>query len=236
MGFFGTSQRNIFGGGGGTAGMAHQAVEMQQGLQDRRTQQQALEAQRIAQFRQQSLTNPLSSADTAPAFQQAMGQQYGALGKLAELFYGQGGIGAAGSQYTRLAEGLDPTGGQRATDIRSAYARERSGVMQGLARSGMGGTTVAPTMGLGVTRERESSLNRLAEEMTGQRLGVMQARESLFGGLAGMLGKTPASMEEAFGLAGLGGALSGEGQRDIQYTAPTAPEEDWRTKAGQRGF
>ena len=66
---------------------------------------------------------------------------------------------------------------QEAADIRSEYGQQRSNIMQQLARQGMGGTTVAPTMGLGVQREQSAALNRLADAFARTKLGV-QAQEA----------------------------------------------------------
>ena len=89
-------------------------------------------------------------------------------------------LGIAGQDYQRTA-GIDQsmlnlagtTTGQREADIRSEYAGQSSNIMQSLARLGMGNTTVAPTMQMGVKREEQSALNRLADEMLGTRLGIM---------------------------------------------------------------
>lgn len=63
--------------------------------------------------------------------------------------------------------------GQRAADIRSEGAGREADIMQQLARQGMAGTTVAPTMQEGVRRGTQESLNRLADQMLGRRLGVL---------------------------------------------------------------
>jgi len=73
----------------------------------------------------------------------------------------------------RMLGTVGQTTGQRAADIRAEGMREQSNIMQQLTRQGMAGTTVAPTMRAGVRRGTQESLNRLADEMLQQRLGVM---------------------------------------------------------------
>ncbi len=63
---------------------------------------------------------------------------------------------------------------QRATDIRQEGQERESNVMQQLARQGMSGTTVAPTLREGVRAGTEANLNRLADTMQQTKLGIMQ--------------------------------------------------------------
>jgi len=88
------------------------------------------------------------------------------------------------NQYAQMLGVVGQTTGQRAADIRSAYGQQQAGMMQQLARRGMSGTTIAPTMQFGVQREQQSALNRLADEMQGTRLGIMGQRVGALGGLA----------------------------------------------------
>lgn len=74
----------------------------------------------------------------------------------------QGMLGAIGEET-----------GQRAADIRAEGAGREAGIMQRLARQGMAGTTVAPTMREGVRRGTSEQLNRLSDLMLGRKLGVM---------------------------------------------------------------
>lgn len=77
-------------------------------------------------------------------------------------------------QYTEQMGVVGETTGQREADIRSEYAKQRASGMQGLARLGMANTTIAPTLGAGYTREEQSALNRLADEMQQTKLSTMQ--------------------------------------------------------------
>ena len=79
-------------------------------------------------------------------------------------------------RYQQMLNIANQTTQQRATDIRSTYGQQGADIMQQLARQGMAGTTIAPTMQMGVGREREAALNRLADEMQQTKLGIMERR------------------------------------------------------------
>lgn len=83
-------------------------------------------------------------------------------------------------RYQEMLGVVGQTTGQRAADIRSSYAGQAATGMQQLARQGMAGTTVAPTMRMGYQREQESALNRLADQMQGTRLGIMERRQDVY--------------------------------------------------------
>jgi len=94
--------------------------------------------------------------------------------------YNQGWAEAKAANEARYQQGLgiiDQTTGQREADIRSDCAGQRSDIMQQLARTGMGNTTISPTLGLGVEREKQSALNRLADSLQGTKLGWIERRE-----------------------------------------------------------
>jgi hypothetical protein len=75
--------------------------------------------------------------------------------------------------YADMLGIVDQNTGQRAADIGSGYGEMSANAMQQLSRLGMSNTTVAPTLNMGIEREKQSSLNRLSDEMQGTRLGVM---------------------------------------------------------------
>lgn len=102
-------------------------------------------------------------------------------------------------RYQQMLNIAGQTTGQRAADIRSAYGQRESGIMQQLARTGMANTTVAPTMGLGIERERQSALNRLADQMQQTKLGIIERRKDAYPEMAPV-----ASAIQQVG-AGLGG-------------------------------
>lgn len=64
--------------------------------------------------------------------------------------------------------------GQRAADIRAEGVGRESDIMQQLARQGMAGTTVAPTLREGVRRGTGEQLNRLSDLMLQRKLGIKQ--------------------------------------------------------------
>jgi len=149
-----------------------------------------------------STTDPMGflslSYDSGAAMQQKLAQEQWAFEKqkyqnelqqskaagtsLSKLInqYNQGWAEAKAANEARYQQGLgiiDQTTGQREADIRSDYAGQRSDIMQQLARTGMGNTTIAPTLGLGVEREKQSALNRLADSLQGTKLGWIERRE-----------------------------------------------------------
>jgi hypothetical protein len=79
-------------------------------------------------------------------------------------------------RYRRMLGIADQTTGQRLEDIRGAYGQQRSNILQSLGRLGMSGTTIAPTMGMGVDREMHASLNRASDELQQTKLGIMERR------------------------------------------------------------
>ncbi len=81
------------------------------------------------------------------------------------------------SRYQQLLGIADTTTGQRAADIQGAFQGQESNMMQKLSRSGLSGTTIAPTMQLGVQREKQSALNRLSDQMQQTKLGIIERRQ-----------------------------------------------------------
>jgi hypothetical protein len=80
---------------------------------------------------------------------------------------------ASDARYQQMLDIADKTTGQRGADIRSDAAGQSAASMQRLARLGMGNTTVAPTMQMGIEREKQGALNRLADTMQGTKLGIL---------------------------------------------------------------
>ena len=78
------------------------------------------------------------------------------------------------AKYNQALSLPDQYSGQRAADIRSQYANQRSAALQNLARTGLGNTTVGSTLTQGLAREQTSALNRLSDQVLQQKLGVMQ--------------------------------------------------------------
>jgi len=106
-------------------------------------------------------------------------QAYGAARQANEARYQQmlriarGETARQAGVQQRMLGAVGQETGQRAADIRAAGASREADIMQQLARQGMAGTTVAPTMRAGVGRETSAELNRLSDLMLQRKLGVM---------------------------------------------------------------
>ena len=119
-------------------------------------------------------------------------------------------------RYRRMLNIAGRTTDQRARDIRQGGRESLATQKQQLARQGMGGTTVGHTLGEGVRRGTESNLNRLADQMQGTRLGIMERRtdeypdSGMITTLAQMLGRAggPSTIP---GQPGVGGGAQGLG-------------------------
>ena len=79
-------------------------------------------------------------------------------------------------RYQEMLGITDQTSGQRSADIRSDFAGQRSDMMQRLAGLGMANTTVAPTLGAGIERDKQAALDRSADSLQGTKLGIMERR------------------------------------------------------------
>jgi len=140
----------------------------------------------------QTALNQRALANLTPS-----GEVRGGLSQLAEQYASRYGGGAVGqleagydkarrdisSGYSGAFRALDRVSGQQGADIRSSFGQQRANMIQGLARSGMAGTTVAPTMSMGIEREAQSSLNRLADLMAQQRVGLHERKGAALSGL-----------------------------------------------------
>ena len=114
------------------------------------------------------------------------------------------------ARYQQQLGIADATTGQRMADVRSAFGRQGADIQQRLTGLGMANTTVAPTMQMGVAREREAALNRTADEMQQTKLGIIGAREDRYpdlgslqstmaGAASGTVTPQVAAMLKAFG-------------------------------------
>jgi hypothetical protein len=84
------------------------------------------------------------------------------------------------ARYQQLLGITDETTGQRAADIRGRGEEERSDLQQGLARTGLSNTTVSPTLTVGSKRRESEALNRLADQLQGTKLGIIERRTDAF--------------------------------------------------------
>jgi len=137
----------------------------------------------------------------------------GGLSQLARQYksaYGGGATGALEAGYGRARQditsgysgalgALANISGQQAADTRSSYGQQQASMMQGLARTGMAGTTVAPSMQLGVKREEQSSLNRLADLFSQQKAGLYERQGAALGGLEAQAAQQKAAYTQQAG-------------------------------------
>ena len=72
---------------------------------------------------------------------------------------------------------VDQVSGQQRADTIAATQRQQSDAMQNLSRLGMSNTTVAPSVTAGIQRQGQGALNNLADQLTREKLGVMQGFE-----------------------------------------------------------
>ena len=84
------------------------------------------------------------------------------------------------ARYQQLLSIADQTTQQRAADVRSNYGQQSANAMQNLARLGMANTTVAPTLQMGFEREKQSALDRLADQMQQTKLGIIERRTDAY--------------------------------------------------------
>ena len=115
-------------------------------------------------------------------YRDIMGQQQEATGGLTGMInqYNQAFQQAKAANEAKYQEALGVVGtttGQQRADVMSQYGQQRSSAMQNLARLGMSGTTIAPTMQAGIQREQQGALNRISDQMMQAKLGVMQGFE-----------------------------------------------------------
>jgi len=87
-----------------------------------------------------------------------------------------------GDVYQGMLGAVSSDTGQRAADIRQAYREQAARQQAGLQRLGLGGTTVAPTMRMGLARERGAALNRLTDATAPMSSSSAQKVSGVIGG------------------------------------------------------
>ncbi|KKL77378.1 hypothetical protein LCGC14_2035490 [marine sediment metagenome] len=180
---------------------------IQQYQQRKRTQQ--------AQQRQSAMFGQMQEQSRgAEAAGQAIFGQMGERSRAAEA--------AGQSGYERMLGVAAETTGQRQADIRQDYASRAADITQQQARLGMSGTTVGTSLRGGVEREKQSSLNRLADTMQQTKLGIMSgqaaAGERFAGQQIGVLGQQAGAGER---FAGQRAAMMGQ-QAGLSTAIPVA--------------
>ena len=118
--------------------------------------------------------------------------------------------GANEARYKQMLDITDQTTGQRLADVSSAYNQRGADVQQRLAGLGMANTTVAPTMQFGIDRERQSALNRTADQMQQTKLGIIERRDDNYPDL-GSLQSIIGASSSAFGTRGIDAMLKAFG-------------------------
>jgi len=149
----------------------------------------------------------------------------GGVNRLVESYnqaYGQA-RGANEARYQQLLGIADQTTGQRAADIRREGVEERSDLLQGLGRTGLANTTVAPTLTVGSKRREQESLNRLADQMQGTKLGIIERREDAYPDSAA-LQSSLSSLGEGYGGKGVSALYNALGnvEQGGSFSAPAA--------------
>lgn len=101
------------------------------------------------------------------------------LGSLVENYNRAYGESRAANEerYQQLLGIADQTTGQRAADIRGSFGQQSSDMMQRLARLGLSNTTIAPTLQTGIEREKQSALDRSADQLQQTKLGIIERRQ-----------------------------------------------------------
>lgn len=91
------------------------------------------------------------------------------------------------TRYQQLLDIANSTTTQRAKDIGVDYGQREADSMQNLRRLGMGNTTIAPTLGMGFGRQKNAALDRLADQMQGTKLGIIERRTDAYPDLASLM-------------------------------------------------
>jgi hypothetical protein len=75
-------------------------------------------------------------------------------------------------RYGRAMGLLEKLGGQQKADAAQRYDQQTASMQQDLTSRGLAGTTILPTMKLGVQREKSDALNRIDQQITQQRMNA----------------------------------------------------------------
>ena len=86
---------------------------------------------------------------------------------------------ATESRYQQALSNLEGVGTQERADINSRYNSAGSAVNQSMVSSGLSGTTVTPTMQMGVERERTSALSRLSADLAREKNAIIASRNDI---------------------------------------------------------
>lgn len=81
--------------------------------------------------------------------------------------------------YNQMLGLVQTTTGQQAADIRTQYGNQSAAGIQNLQRLGMGNTTLGTNLKVGVQGQESQALNRLADLMNQQTLGVIAGHKTV---------------------------------------------------------
>ena len=116
------------------------------------------------------------------------------------------------ARYQQMLNIVNQTTNQRMSDVTSGYGQKASDIRQQFSRTGMGNTTIIPTMIEGNTRNMNAELNRTADTMQGTKLGVMERRTDAYpdlGSLQSILAGIGTSYGQGQGLSAMLKAMGG---------------------------
>jgi len=82
-------------------------------------------------------------------------------------------------RYQQALGNLEGVGEQESADIDTRFDTRRGAVSQSLVSSGLSGTSVMPTMQLGVERERSAAQNRLASMLAREKNQIIGSRNDI---------------------------------------------------------
>ncbi len=141
---------------------------------------------------------------------------------------------ASQAKYQEMLGVAGETTGQRQADIRQDYASRAADITQQQSRLGMSGTTVGTSLRGGVEREKQSSLNRLADTMQQTKLGIMGQQAAVGERFAG---QRSAMMGQRMELGSKAASLrSAEYQTTLSTAAARSKEKGRMALLGRYGI
>lgn len=146
-------------------------------------------------------------------------------------------LGQYGDRYDRNMGYVEGMGTQERADINTQWNNERSAVGQDMVSRGLTGTTIKPSMEMGVERQRTAALGRLNDrllqqklyadmQLSGDKLGFMERREdeypdpNLLAQLAQNYGQSGASTASAWNGVPIYADMYGNYSNSPMYQVP----------------
>ena len=116
--------------------------------------------------------------------------------------FGLTGLPTAGQLYGQEMQAIQGFGQQQQADLQQNYQNALGMGMQQLAQSGLGGTSVAPSMRMGYMKQYQQALSRLNDQLTQTKLGAAQTFG--LGGISAQQGQQQISNAQQLGQGQLG--------------------------------